>query len=173
MIQDMFEAIERGDYPVWDVFVQLMSPEEAEKYPWNIFDMTKVWPHKDFPLQQIGRLTMNRNVSLRHRSLVFMTMANWDSRETISPTLSKLRFPHRRWFRDSLPPLIQVSWQSPPILCSRISRSSLGPSPPSTTFRIPRRGPLPTRCELPATPDQCREDPSLLSFPAGRKDAIR
>ncbi|OQE31952.1 hypothetical protein PENSTE_c001G02881 [Penicillium steckii] len=61
MIQDMFEAIERGDYPVWDVYVQLMTPETAEKYEWNIFDMTKVWSHKDFPLQQIGRLTMNRN----------------------------------------------------------------------------------------------------------------
>lgn len=64
MIQDMFEAIERGDYPVWDVYVQLMTPETAEKYEWNIFDMTKVWSHKDFPLQQIGRLTMNRNVRL-------------------------------------------------------------------------------------------------------------
>ncbi|OJJ59090.1 hypothetical protein ASPSYDRAFT_89807 [Aspergillus sydowii CBS 593.65] len=61
MIRDMFEAIERGDYPVWNVYVQLMSPEEAEKYKWNIFDMTKVWSHKDFPLQQIGRITMNRN----------------------------------------------------------------------------------------------------------------
>ncbi|KZN84695.1 Catalase [Penicillium chrysogenum] len=46
---------------VWNVYVQLMSPEEAEKYEVNIFDMTKVWSHKDFPLQQIGRLTMNRN----------------------------------------------------------------------------------------------------------------
>lgn len=64
MIQDMFEAIERGDYPAWNVYVQLMSPEEAEKYEWNIFDMTKVWAHKDFPLQQIGRLTMNRNVCI-------------------------------------------------------------------------------------------------------------
>ncbi|KAJ5666997.1 hypothetical protein N7507_002861 [Penicillium longicatenatum] len=62
MIQDMFEVIERGDYPMWNVYVQLMSPEEAEKYEWNIFDMTKVWSHKDFPLQQIGRLTMNRNL---------------------------------------------------------------------------------------------------------------
>ncbi|CAI7594200.1 unnamed protein product [Penicillium pancosmium] len=61
MIRDMFEAIERGDYPTWNIYVQLMSPEEAEKYKWNIFDMTKVWPHTDFPLQQIGRLTMNRN----------------------------------------------------------------------------------------------------------------
>ncbi|CAG8902110.1 unnamed protein product [Penicillium egyptiacum] len=61
MIQDMFDAIERGDYPVWNIYVQLMSPEEAEKYEVNIFDITKVWAHKDFPLQHIGRLTMNRN----------------------------------------------------------------------------------------------------------------
>ncbi|KAE8386842.1 catalase-domain-containing protein [Aspergillus alliaceus] len=61
LIQDMFEAIERGDYPVWNIYVQVMDPAEAEKYRWNIFDMTKVWSHKDFPLRQIGKLTLNRN----------------------------------------------------------------------------------------------------------------
>jgi catalase len=71
MIRDMFEAIERSDYPVWNVYVQLMNPEQAEEYKWNIFDMTKVWPHKDFPLQQIGRLTMNRNVSLHFSSIIY------------------------------------------------------------------------------------------------------
>ena len=39
-----------------------MKPEQAEKYRWNIFDMTKVWPHADFPLQPVGKLTLNRNV---------------------------------------------------------------------------------------------------------------
>lgn len=73
MIRDMFEAIERGDFPVWNVYAQLMSPEEAEKYKWNIFDMTKVWSHKDFPLQQIGRLTMNRNVRSALESLFIYT----------------------------------------------------------------------------------------------------
>lgn len=63
LIQDLYEAIEQGNYPVWDVYVQVMDPAQAEKYRWNIFDMTKVWPHSDFPLRQIGRLTMNRNVS--------------------------------------------------------------------------------------------------------------
>lgn len=62
MIRDMFEAIERKDYPSWDVFVQVMDPSEAENYRWNIFDMTKVWPHEDFPLRKIGKLTPNRNV---------------------------------------------------------------------------------------------------------------
>jgi catalase len=62
LIQDMFEAIERGDYPTWNVYVQVMDPSEAENYRWNIFDMTKVWSHKDYPLRQIGRITLNRNV---------------------------------------------------------------------------------------------------------------
>jgi catalase len=62
LVEDLFRAIERGDYPVWDVFVQVMDPKEAESYHVNIFDMTKVWPHKDYPLRRIGRLTLNRNV---------------------------------------------------------------------------------------------------------------
>lgn len=63
MIRDMFDAIQRKEFPQWDVFVQVMSPSEAEAYRWNIFDMTKVWPQKDFPLKKIGKMTLNRNVS--------------------------------------------------------------------------------------------------------------
>jgi hypothetical protein len=66
----MLEAIEKRNYPVWKVYVQLMSPEQAEGYRWNIYDMTKVWSHKDFPLQPIGRLTMNRNVRSRQTPLL-------------------------------------------------------------------------------------------------------
>ncbi|BCR85433.1 uncharacterized protein ACHE_20891A [Aspergillus chevalieri] len=61
LLQDLFDAIESGNYPVWNVYVQVMDPKDAENYKWNIFDMTKVWPHQDYPLRQIGRLTMNRN----------------------------------------------------------------------------------------------------------------
>lgn len=64
LVHDLFEAIEKKDYPKWDVFVQVMSPEQAENYKWNIFDMTKVWPHGDFPLRKIAQLTLNENVSL-------------------------------------------------------------------------------------------------------------
>lgn len=49
---------------MWNIYVQVMDPKEAETYKWNIFDMTKVWPHSDFPLRQIGRPTLNRNVSI-------------------------------------------------------------------------------------------------------------
>ncbi|KZF22416.1 catalase [Xylona heveae TC161] len=58
---DLHDAIARGDYPSWTMYIQVMKPEQAENYRWNIFDMTKVWPHGDFPLQPVGKLRLNRN----------------------------------------------------------------------------------------------------------------
>ncbi len=60
--QDLFEAIQRGEYPSWTVYAQVLTPEQAEKFRWNIFDLTKVWPQGEVPLRPIGKLTLNRNV---------------------------------------------------------------------------------------------------------------
>jgi len=57
----LFEAIERGDFPKWTLSVQVMPELEAENYRWNPFDLTKVWPHGDYPLIEVGVLEMNRN----------------------------------------------------------------------------------------------------------------
>jgi len=59
--RDLHEAIEHGDFPTWDVFVQIMPYETAKTYRFNPFDITKVWPHADFPLVKIGHYTLNRN----------------------------------------------------------------------------------------------------------------
>ena len=59
--EDLFNAIEKNDFPSWDVFVQIMSPDEAKTYKFDPFDVTKVWYHKDFPLIPLGRLTLNKN----------------------------------------------------------------------------------------------------------------
>jgi catalase len=59
--RDLFDAIRRGEYPSWRVCVQIMPAREAATYRWNILDITKVWPHKDYPLVEIGRMTLNRN----------------------------------------------------------------------------------------------------------------
>lgn len=60
--QDLVEAIDRGDYPSWTVKIQLMTEEQAQTCAFNPFDLTKVWPHGDFPLMEIGQLELNRNV---------------------------------------------------------------------------------------------------------------
>jgi catalase len=58
---DLVQAIEQGDYPSWTLKVQLMMPEQAANSPFNPFDLTKVWPHADFPLIEVGKLTLDRN----------------------------------------------------------------------------------------------------------------
>jgi len=60
--QDLVDAIKRGDYPSWSVKVQTMSEAQAKNYAINPFDLTKIWPHGDFPLIEIGQLELNRNV---------------------------------------------------------------------------------------------------------------
>ncbi|KAL1605017.1 catalase A [Paraconiothyrium brasiliense] len=60
-VKDLYNAIENGDYPVWTLNLQIMDPKEAETYRWNIFDDTKIWPHKDCPLIPVGKLTLNKN----------------------------------------------------------------------------------------------------------------
>jgi catalase len=55
----LFEAIERGDYPRWTFYVQVMPEVETETYRWNPFDLTKVWPHGDYPLYEVGVLELN------------------------------------------------------------------------------------------------------------------
>ncbi len=59
--RDLFESIEQGDYPRWRVCVQIMPEADADTYHVNPFDLTKVWPHADYPLIDVGVLELNRN----------------------------------------------------------------------------------------------------------------
>ncbi|MBN1349442.1 catalase [candidate division KSB1 bacterium] len=59
--RQLFEAIASGKYPKWTFYVQVMPETEAENYRWNPFDLTKVWPHADYPLIEVGVLELNRN----------------------------------------------------------------------------------------------------------------
>jgi catalase len=67
--RDLFEAIGRGDYPSWTLKVQLMPFEDAIGYRFNPFDLTKVWPHADYPLTEVGRLTLDRNPADYHAQI--------------------------------------------------------------------------------------------------------
>jgi catalase len=59
--RDLYEAIKKGDHPSWTVQVQIMPFEDAADYRFNPFDLTKVWPHGDYPMITIGKFTLNRN----------------------------------------------------------------------------------------------------------------
>jgi len=59
--RDLYESIERGEHPSWTLQMQIMTPEQAKDYRFDIFDITKVWPHGDFPPIEVGRLVLDRN----------------------------------------------------------------------------------------------------------------
>ncbi len=59
--RDLYDAIERGDFPKWKMYVQIMPETDAEKVPYHPFDLTKVWPKGDYPLIEVGEFELNRN----------------------------------------------------------------------------------------------------------------
>jgi catalase len=59
--RDLFKAIESGDFPKWRVCVQIMTEEQAATFKYNPFDLTKVWPHGEFPLIEVAEMTLDRN----------------------------------------------------------------------------------------------------------------
>lgn len=59
--EDLFNAIDKGDFPSWTLYVQIMPIEDANTYRFDPFDVTKVWSQKDYPLIEVGRMTLNRN----------------------------------------------------------------------------------------------------------------
>lgn len=59
--RDLYNTIERGDYPSWTMYFQVMTCQQAEAAPFNPFDLTKVWSHHEYPLHEVGRLYLNKN----------------------------------------------------------------------------------------------------------------
>ncbi len=64
--RDLYETIERGDFPKWRMFVQIMPEKDAAKCPYNPFDLTKVWSHAEYPLIEVGVLELNENPANYH-----------------------------------------------------------------------------------------------------------
>ncbi|WP_166363367.1 catalase [Pseudomonas akapageensis] len=59
--RDLFDSIEAGDFPRWTLYIQVMTEAQAKTHPVNPFDLTKVWPHGDYPLIEVGCIELNRN----------------------------------------------------------------------------------------------------------------
>ncbi|CAI2330219.1 unnamed protein product [Caenorhabditis sp. 36 PRJEB53466] len=60
-LRDLFTAIQKKDFPEWKLFIQVMTFEQAEKWEFNPFDITKTWSQKDYPLIEVGKMVLNRN----------------------------------------------------------------------------------------------------------------
>jgi catalase len=58
---DLYQSIMRGEFPVWELYVQIMKPEQMDNLSYNPLDPTKIWEEKDFPLMLVGKMTLNKN----------------------------------------------------------------------------------------------------------------
>ncbi|WOC12133.1 catalase [Gordonia sp. MP11Mi] len=67
--RDLFDSIAAGDHPSWTLKVQLMPFDDAKAYRFNPFDLTKVWPHSDFPLHEVGKMTLHTNPTDNHAQI--------------------------------------------------------------------------------------------------------
>ncbi|MGL6071828.1 catalase [Craterilacuibacter sp.] len=59
--RDLLDSIDNGDFPRWTMFIQIMTEQQAAACPFNPFDLSKVWSHKDYPLLEVGEFELNRN----------------------------------------------------------------------------------------------------------------
>ncbi|MCF8603507.1 catalase [Gordonia sp. HY442] len=67
--RDLFDSIAKGDNPSWTLKVQLMPFDDAKDYRYNPFDLTKVWPHADYPLHEVGKMTLHTNPTDNHAQI--------------------------------------------------------------------------------------------------------
>ncbi|MBT0726459.1 catalase [Rosenbergiella australiborealis] len=68
-VRDLYNAISEGNNPSWTLYMQIMPFDEADNYRFNPFDLTKVWPHSDYPLIKVGKLTLNQNPTDNHAQI--------------------------------------------------------------------------------------------------------
>ncbi|MFR9749499.1 catalase [Nocardia sp. 004] len=95
-VRDLWEAIAGGDYPSWTLKMQIMPFEEAKTYRFNPFDLTKVWPHSDYPLVEVGRMTLNRNPANYHTEIEQAAFEPSSSVPGTGPSPDKMLL--ARWF---------------------------------------------------------------------------
>lgn len=68
-VRDLYNAIDDGNFPSWTLYMQIMPFADAENYRFNPFDLTKVWPNKDYPLIKVGKLTLDKNPTDNHAQI--------------------------------------------------------------------------------------------------------
>lgn len=88
--EDLFNAIEKGDYPSWTLKVQIMPLEDADTYRFDPFDVTKVWSHKDYPLIEVGRMVLDRNPENYFAEVEQVTMSPGSMVPGIEPSPDKM-----------------------------------------------------------------------------------
>ena len=113
--EDLFKAIAQGDYPSWTLKVQVLDPADAEKFRWNIFDVTKIWPHKDVPFRTVGTMTLNRNPENYFAEVEQLAFAPAHLVPGIEPTVDPMLQARLFSYADSQRHRLGVNYQQIPV----------------------------------------------------------
>jgi catalase len=89
-IRDLYDAIARGEYPSWTLEMQIMPFDDAPGYRFNPFDLTKVWPHGDYPPFKVGRLVLDRNPANYHTDIELAAFEPSNMVPGIAPSPDKM-----------------------------------------------------------------------------------
>ncbi|GAM17942.1 hypothetical protein SAMD00019534_011170 [Acytostelium subglobosum LB1] len=115
--RDLFDTIAKGGEPAWKVNIQLMEFDDAAKYRFDPFDITKVWPHKDYPLIPIGRMVLNRNPENYFAEVEQAAFSPSHMVPGIEPSLDKMLQGRLFSYPDTHRHRLGVNYQQIPINC--------------------------------------------------------
>ncbi len=115
--RDLFEAIERGDHPSWTLKMQVMPFEDAKNYRFNPFDLTKVWPHSDYPLIEVGKMKLDRNPADFHTEVEQAAFAPSNLVPGIGPSPDRMLLGRLFSYPDAQRYRIGANYNELPINC--------------------------------------------------------
>jgi catalase len=114
-VRDLFESIGRGDHPSWTLKMQIMPFEDAATYRFNPFDMTKVWPHADYPLIEVGKMTLDRNPADYHSEIEQLAVEPSNFVPGIGPSPDKMLLGRMFSYPDAHRARIGVNYNQLPV----------------------------------------------------------
>jgi catalase len=153
-MRDLYQAIERGQYPSWTLKMQIMPFEEAKTYRFNPFDMTKVLPHSDYPLLEVGRMTLDRNPTDNHTEIEQAAFQPNNLVPGIGPSPDKMLLGRIFSYADAHRARIGANYQQIPVnapkrpctATAKTARCASATSPIRCTPRTPRADRKPISC---------------------------
>jgi catalase len=113
--RDLYEHIDSDDYPSWTLHVQIMPFDDASNYRFNPFDLTKVWPHGDYPLIEVGRMTLDRNSTDYHTEIEQAAFQPNNLVPGIGPSPDKMLLARLFAYADAHRARIGVNYQQLPV----------------------------------------------------------
>ena len=112
---DLYNAIEKGYYPKWKMYIQVMTEEQAKHHRDNPFDLTKVWSHKEYPLIEVGTLCLNRNVENYYAEVEQAAFSPASFVDGIGPSPDKMLQSRLFAYRDAQMYRLGVNHQNIPV----------------------------------------------------------